>query len=496
MAQTTFTADVNKTVSVVGNTYTVNAPTLPDGVTMYINEVAVVPGTPVQITSDSIIQVEAITNKDIVINYQNMESVTLNGENVESGATIETSALNDTNTLTMIGATAIPAVTLNGQYVDGLTINGVSYTASELPVTFTPPGGRTSNVYITGTGTEAKTMTITGTDIQTAILNGQTITLPYQFTVTQDENILTVSGEIYQLDIDSVGGVAITQNGRQITDGSVPFHVVLDMDNDTYLGLDGTHIIKVSGEDLTKITINGNDYPVADLPVEVSNRNMTATLVVSGVAPSEVHVTGSYINDITLDGTVVPVGADGSVNLEVTTQAQNHFITVNGSQPSTYDITWNDNGSTAIALNGKKVTSGSASTIAGNSYVSATPVPIPVNVETDGVSEVQINGKRYTNQQFSFSIDEATEIDVNSRTCSLTIDYGDNSYKIIVPQGLVTLTAPHRDGWIFDGWSSNNVGITSPKMVQCVVNLSGVATANLVAHYQRYCTIDKPNSWN
>ena len=97
---------------------------------------------------------------------------------------------------------------------------------------------------------------------------------------------------------------------------------------------------------------------------------------------------------------------------------------------------------------------------------------------------------------FTIQVDSATELDIFTETCNITVDYGDNSYSLLVPARLVTITAPHRDGWIFDGWSSDNVGIVNPKSVKCNIDLTGKSVANLVCHYQRWETCNKPNIWN
>ena len=129
-------------------------------------------------------------------------------------------------------------------------------------------------------------------------------------------------------------------------------------------------------------------------------------------------------------------------------------------------------------------------------YVESTPIPVPVHFESDDTVRVEVNGRLYTSKDFTFNVNQDTEVDITTETCKLTIDYGDNSYSIIVPQSIVTLTAPHRDGWLFDGWSSDNTGIDGSKSVRCTVDLTGKSFANLVCHYQRYVTIDKPNNWN
>ena len=67
---------------------------------------------------------------------------------------------------------------------------------------------------------------------------------------------------------------------------------------------------------------------------------------------------------------------------------------------------------------------------------------------------------------------------------------------MVLPQSLVTITAPHRDGWIFDTWSSDNIGIDGAKSVRCTMNLEGRTNATIVAHYQKCITFDKPNTWN
>lgn len=494
MATTSFVANVNKTVTVEGIIYSLTVPTIPDNLTVYLNEVELTAGETVTLTDNMSLTfaVEPQTSY-LTTTYTNQNTVMLNDVAITSGQRVQLNA--GENTLTATGATAIPAISVNGDGITNFTVNGIEYQPSQLPYTFTPAGGRTNSIYIQGADTTTKNIEIVGTNIDGVTINNEAVTLPYKGQVTEDI-VLGVSGEIYQLDLTSKGGATIGINGQQISDGNSPVHQIIDISSDTYCTIDGTHAISITGTDIKSISVNGVQQKIENLPVTVNNNKMTATVEVTGFEPSEVHVTGSYIDTVTVDGVDVPVNENGNVGFEITTSEENHFINIIGSQPRSYGITWNDNGSTDIYLNGQQVESGTTSLINSDVYVSAEPDAIPVHFETAQDSQVQVNGKLQNTHDFTIEVSSATEIDVTTETCVLTIDYADNSYSILVPQDIITITAPHRDRWLFDCWSSDDVGIANPKSVRTTLNLVGKSSAHLVSHYEKLVTIDKPNIWN
>lgn len=494
MATTSFIADVNKTVTIEGETYTLTLPTIPEGVTVTINETQMQAGIPVELTENATLGISvAATGGSFTVNYTNANSVTYNNSPVTNGQTIDVTG--DENTLTFTGATTIPSVTVNGNSITAVTVNEQSIPISSLPYTFTPIGGITNQVFFEGSDTGSRQITIAGTNIATVTVNDEEVQLPYTTTVTEALTI-AASGEIYQVDLTSLGGAKITKDGEVINDGNSSLHQIIDIDKDTYLTIDGTHSLTVTGENIESISVNGIVYPVTSLPITVTNNKMSATVNVDGYSPSEVHVVGSYMETVTVDGVNIPIGENGSVDFELTTVQNNHFINIQGSQPREYAITWNDNGSTSIYMDGVEMQNGTSSLISKDVYVEALPEPIPLHFETAIDANVEVNGRDYTGNDFTVNVTSATEIDVTTETCTLIIDYGDNSYEIIVPQGIVTLTAPHRDGWIFDTWSSSDLGIESPKSVRTLIDLRGQSTGHIVCHYQRYCTFNKPNTWN
>lgn len=494
MATMSFIANVDKTVTVQGNVFSITIPTLPSGFTMYLNEVQVTSGQVVQISEDTAIRIDYTpTPVTLDVSYTNANNVTIDGNTVLSGASLTLAGGNHTAVFT--GATAIPSVTLNGDGCTGFSVNGIGFTANDLPYTFQPLGGVINTIFYNGEDIGDHDITISGTNISAITVNNVSETLP--FTTTVDENLqIAVSGEIYQVDVSSIGGAKIYKDGEMISDGTSVLHQIIDVESDTFISIDGTHEITVTGEDVKSISVNGVLVDVESLPASISNRNMTATFSVNGYEPSEVHVIGEYIDTVTVDGVSVPVSSSGSVAFELTTVENNHFISIMGSQPREYAITWNDNGSTTIYMDGEEMADGATNYISKDVYIEALPEPIPVHIESAEDARVQVNGRDYNSTDFSVQINSATEIDVTTETCKLTVDYGDNSYSFVVPQGIVYITAPHRDGWIFDTWSSNNVGIDSPKSVQTTINLTGRNNANLVAHYQRIITWNKPNEWN
>lgn len=111
MATTSFVADVNKTVTIEGETYTLTLPTIPEGVTVTINETQMQAGVPVELTENATLGISvADTGGSFTVNYTNANSVTYNNSPVTNGQTIDVTG--DENTLTFTGATTIPSVTV------------------------------------------------------------------------------------------------------------------------------------------------------------------------------------------------------------------------------------------------------------------------------------------------------------------------------------------------------------------------------------------------
>lgn len=493
MATTSFIADNDKTVTIEGLTYTITPSGIPEGVTIQINGVTLVNGTPVTLTENSTMTVTATsTATNLTVNYSNATSCTFDDGPVTNGQVLNLTG--GDHTLEFVGSLTIPNVELNGTGISSFTVNSESHTAEELPYTF-QPSGETTSVYIEGQAATNPYITIAGTNIADCTVNNQEVTLPYRTQASEDMTI-AVSGEIYQVDLTSLGGAIINQDGAQLTDGTEEFHQILDITKDTYLTVDGQHTLTFSGEDIKSLRINGVTIDVSNLPVTVTDRSMTATIVVTGNEPSEVHIVGSYLDTVTVDGQNYVLGDNGTCDIELQTAESNHFVQIQGSQPREYGITWNDNGTTTITMDNVEMEDGTTSYISKDVLVAATPEPIPVHVEASEDVIVQVNGRDYNSTDFTVDISTATEIDITTDTCIVTVDYGDGSFTITLPQRVIYIAAPHRDGWIFDGWSSNNVGIAEPKSVKTSIDLSGKQSANLVCHYQRFLTWNKPNSWN
>ena len=494
MAVKTFTADTDKTVSVTGKTYTINTGDIPAGITLYINEVKVNANQTVTITEDMFFTWEkAAETSTITVDYTNANSATFNGNAITTGQVITVSGTD--NNLSFTGATSIPSIQITGDGINKFAVNSVEFSSDSLPYTFQPLGGVTNSIFVQGTASGTKNLTINGTNISAMTINGTKQTLPYTADITDNINI-SVAGEVYQVDIKSPGGAVISENGVVISDGTSNIHKIIDISEDTYFTIDGTHTLTVDGENIKDISVNGVTVDFDSLPVSVKNKNMNADVNISGFQPSEVHLVGQYIKSAIVDGVSIPISESGDVELELTTVEENHFININGAQPRSYGLTWNDNSSTIIEMDGDKMTSGTTTYIEKDVYIDAVPTKIPIHIESASNANVQVNGRDYNSNDFTVEINSATEIDVTTETCNVTIDYGDNSYTFSLPQTTIFITAPHRDGWIFDGWSSNNCGINNPKSVQTSIDLNGKNNVNLVAHYQRYLTWNKPNEWN
>ena len=248
MATTSFVADVNKTVTIEGETYTLTLPTIPEGVTVTINDTQMQAGVPVELTENATLGISvADTGVSFTVNYTNANSVTYNNSPVTKGQTIDVTG--DENTLTFTGATTLPSVTVNCNSITAVTVNEHSIPISSLPYTFTPIGGITNQVFFEGSDTGSRQITIAGTNIATVTVNDEEVQLPYTTTVTEALTI-AASGEIYQVDLTSLGGAKITKDGEVINDGNSSLHQIIDIDKDTYLTIDGTHSLTVTGENI------------------------------------------------------------------------------------------------------------------------------------------------------------------------------------------------------------------------------------------------------
>lgn len=492
MATLSFEANVNKTVTVTGAVYNITFPTIPEGLTVSVNEVEVKAGESIEVNENAVIGFNLDINKPILtVNYENLNSITLNNNDIVNGYSQQ---ITEDATINIVGATAIPNVTISGSGISAFTVNSQEFDQNNLPYTFQPKGGVTNQINVTGSESETYNLQINGNRINQCKINNDVVQLPFNTVIDKDINI-AVSGEVYQVDLSSIGGAVTTVNGNIVTDGADKYHNIIDITKDTFIAIDGTHKLVISGQDLSAITINGVVIPIESLPATINNNAMQVAMTVSGYAPSEVHISGSYINTITVDGTAIPVNSTGSADFEFSTREENHFITVVGSQPREYNLTFNPN-ATTIEMNGEKVQGNIQYPISNDVFIEATPLPIPIHVESAPDVQVEINGKLYSTSDFTFNTSGETEIDITTATCNLTIDYGDDSYSLVVPQSVIYLTAPHRDGWIFDSWSSSDTGIGNPKQVKTIVDLQGKNSAHIVCHYQRWLTINKPNNWN
>ena len=497
MATMKFVADVNKTVTIKGNTYTITAPNIPEGVNIYLNEVQIQPGIPIELTDNMslTISVDIPDPVSLTVNHKNTNSVTIDSNNITNGQVVQLA--DGSHLMDIVGATEIPNITVNGDGISEFSVNSLQHQPSELPFTFTPQGGVTNQIWMNGNASEDTSITIVGTDIETMTVNNVPVELPYTTKVNEHLDI-GVAGKIYQLDLTSMGGVKIENktNGTTISDGNSELHKIIDINEDTFLLFDGTHTLKFDGNNIKSLSINGVTTPVDNLPVNVKNNKMNANVIANGYDPSEVHVVGSYMKDVTVDGVEIPIGDNGAVDFEITTVEQNHFINIVGSQPRKYGINWNDNGTTMIEMDGIKMQSGTTTYIEKDVYIEATPEPIPLHFELVENAFIEINGRDYTAKDFTYNASSATEIDITTDSCNLSVSFIDDSFNITVPQDVITFTAPHRDGWIFDCWTSNDLGIDNPRNVKTTLDLRGKSNGNLVANYQRYLTWNKPNAFN
>lgn len=493
MATKTFEISRDSTISVEGNIFTLTIPVIPDGVHIYANDVEIKANQPFEITSNISVSIDvpSFVPPTLTVNYQNEQSAIYDSEAITDGQVIKVTE--GAHTMTFVGATEIPQIQFSANGLTGFTVNSVSHNTSELPYTFTPTPGQMNIITASGEATEAPEIVINGTNIDTVNVNNQEVTLPYKVQTYDDLNI-AVSGKQYSIDIDSTGGASISRNDTNLSDGTAPYHESFTLSDDMRISIDGTHVLNIDGDDIKQINVNGVVFNEGQLPATLRTNKMTADVDIIGYPPSEVHVTGVDIISASIDSKPIPIN-DGNVEYEFATREENHFITMTGKQAKEINVTFNDTGSTTIQVDGVEQENGTIST-SKDIYVQANSKPIPVHIESQANATVEVNGRKYTENDFTVEIYAPTEIDVETSFCTLTIDYGDNSVTLDVPQSIIYLTAPHRDGWIFDGWSSDNIGIGNPKQVRTTLDLRNKRNANLVCHYQRCITWNKPNSWN
>lgn len=493
MATKTFEISRDSTISVEGNIFTLTVPVIPNGVHIYANDVEIKANQPLEITSNISVSIDvpSFVPPTLTVNYQNEQSAIYDSEPITDGQVINVTE--GAHTMTFVGATEIPQIQFSANGLTGFTVNSVSHNISELPYTFTPTPGQMNIITASGEATEAPEIVINGTNIDTVNVNNQEVTLPYKVQTYDDLNI-AVSGKQYSIDIDSTGGASISRDDINLSDGTTPYHESFTLSDDMRITIDGTHILNIDGDDIKQINVNGVVFNEGQLPATLRTNKMTANVDIIGYPPSEVHVTGVDIISASIDNTSIPVN-DGNVDYEFATREKNHFITMTGKQAREINVTFNDTGSTTIQVDGIEQENGTIST-SKDIYVQANSKPIPVHIESQANATVEVNGRKYTENDFTVEIYAPTEIDVETSFCTLTIDYGDNSVTLDVPQSIIYLTAPHRDGWIFDGWSSDNIGIGNPKQVRTTLDLRSKRNANLVCHYQRCVTWNKPNCWN
>lgn len=493
MATKTFEISRDSTISVEGNIFTLTIPVIPDGVHIYANDVEIKANQPFEITSNISVSIDvpSFVPPTLTVNYQNEQSAIYDSEAITDGQVIKVTE--GAHTMTFVGATEIPQIQFSANGLTGFTVNSVSHNTSELPYTFTPTPGQMNIITASGEATEAPEIVINGTNIDTVNVNNQEVTLPYKVQTYDDLNI-AVSGKQYSIDIDSTGGASISRNDTNLSDGTAPYHESFMLSDDMRISIDGTHVLNIDGDDIKQINVNGVVFNEGQLPATLRTNKMTADVDIIGYPPSEVHVTGVDIISASIDSKPIPIN-DGNVEYEFATREENHFITMTGKQAKEINVTFNDTGSTTIQVDGVEQENGTIST-SKDIYVQANSKPIPVHIESQANATVEVNGRKYTENDFTVEIYAPTEIDVETSFCTLTLDYGDNSITIDVPQSVIYLAAPHRDGWIFDGWSSDNVGIGNPKQVRTSLDLRGKRNVNLVCHYQRCVTWNKPNCWN
>lgn len=241
------------------------------------------------------------------------------------------------------------------------------------------------------------------------------------------------------------------------------------------------------------LTLNGNPVE-AGTQIQVLPSDVLSVSYVGQNFPITT-VTGTDILSAYLDGQEQIVTDDGILQIQFDSYTQNHQLIINGEQAQPYSLTFDNTQSTVIYANGVEVGNGTILKTTKDTHIQAKSIPIPVHFEVLGAAKVQINGQIQASQDFTVNVQAPTEVDIDASTCSLTVDYGDNSYTVQVPQGLVTLAAPHRNYWIFDCWSSQDVGIQNSKMVQTIIDLTGVTAATVVCHYQQFPAINKPFWW-
>lgn len=488
-----FTADVNKTVTVEGEIYSITVPALPDGITMLVNEVQVVAGQPVQLTQDSVVTFEvapppvsiaAFHIADATASYTDPDGISHNIAN-ESSVILE----GGTYDFTVAGTAQIPSVNISGAAMESITIQpgGAVVTADEFPYTYTPQPGVSNSLYLQGTGggENAHSITITGTQLREVTVDSIAVQLPHTFTPTKD-TVIAAAGITRRLTLQSQGGTKINDGSTLLTDGNGAYNTVIDMTTDHTLTLDGEHEIITDADDITYLEQNG--VRVTSFPSTARNRLMTLRQRIQGAAQGQLQFAASYIEDGTLDGTPLTV-TNGNIAETIEIGAEDRILTVRGSQPRTYRIHWQDNGSTQITMNGNLMVSGTSSIISGDVFVEAVSTPIPVNFENHGEGVIEINGRPETADAFTYMVSRETEVDIRGgQRCMLTITWEGGSCVLAAVRDIIEIWAPEVPGRKFRMWSSEDIGIENPELRKTILDLRSYDTAIVHANYD-YATL-------
>ena len=200
MAVKTFSANVNKTVTLSGLVYSITLPELPEGVHIYLNDVELKANSPVELNEDMTMRVEVEEPEatTLAVTYSGAAVATYDEKPVANTDVVDITP--GPHAIHFEGVAVVPDVQINGDNILSMSINGTSYEQGDLPVTFKPVSNITNSIFVNGSGHQIYTVTVSGTSIEGVTVNNESVTLPYTFTVTQNTQI-AASGEIYQLDL-------------------------------------------------------------------------------------------------------------------------------------------------------------------------------------------------------------------------------------------------------------------------------------------------------
>lgn len=502
--QSIINVDGNKTVDVAGVLYKITVPQLPANNTMRINGVAVVAGQEYEIAQDAVITFEVVpveSGVTLTLDTTNITSASLDGSPLTVEASMQLDLPAGEHNLTVQGGESIPQVQINGTGLQNASVNGVTITDAELPYTFTPQAGITNTIFFEGAVTDIYPVTVARVPGGKLTDNNVDVTLPYTFTPTDHAHILAFTPEVYNVDLESLGGAKIIVDGVQVSDGTGEYNNVLPINKNTRIQIDGEHEVQFTGNRVSRVTIDGvvviSDQQGA-FTAEYKNRSMSLTCDIQGYKAIELSGNFTNMKEMYLNGVPMEQTSEGTYIFTLPVANDDILLSGSGSQRRAYDLIFDNSGSTSISLNGQTVQNGLRYPITGDSYIEALFNGLPLNFEINGGSEVLVNGRPVDNGS-SVTVYEESFVHVDKETTVLTVNYPNRTIQFNGwPSGTNQIWAPQVDGMNFHFWTTDTplVTFTNASLINTQVRIpTGISAVTITAHYSPCKHLDIPETW-